>query len=184
MNQLSTLKMYAKNRKFPEAVKIGIVPNDWLNSAKDFANNLSNTSDVALQQREESNVKGTAIDNYDSLTTFYNQRYFDSMPLPSIITQLDGVHHLRFGVLNEGATIPFHIDEPFTLRFICVVQGSHKYHTETGNIYLMSEGEFWFINGSFKHSIENTSPGYRIALLGKFSRSTTNLSLINELLRA
>lgn len=180
---MNALKMYAKNRQMAQAVQLGRVSLNWLNYAIDLANSLENTSLAALEQREKMNVKGTEIENYNQLTEFYNQRYFEQVNLPEALTVLEGVHHLRFGVLEQGATIPFHLDEPYTLRFICMVKGSHKYHTETGAVFPMLEGEVWFINGSFKHSIENTSPGVRIALLGKFNRSESNLKLINELLR-
>jgi hypothetical protein len=182
MADINTLKLYAKNRKLPEVVKLGAVPAEWISYANALANALSNTSDQALQQREEMNVAGTEIEDYAGLTKFYNQRYLKDMTLPNEITRLEGVHHLRFGVLNEGAVIPSHIDEPYTLRFICMVAGSHKYHTESGLIYQMGVGDLWFINGSYKHSIENITPGTRIALLGKFDNSEYNIKLINELL--
>lgn len=182
MSNIKTLRLYAKNRLLPVAVKLSTVSKDWIAYAQKFANNLANTSDHALLQRTQQNIYGTEVEDYDTLTTFYNQRYFLDLDLPQEITKLEGVHHLRFGVLEQGATIPFHIDEPYNLRFICMVRGTHKYYSENDKCYPMSEGELWYINGSFKHSIENTSPGVRIALLGKFPPSEKNLRLINELL--
>ena len=182
MDDIKILKLYAKNRRMPEAVKLGTVSNNWLTYAKNFAESLPTTSDVALNQRVTMNVKGTEVEAYDSLTGFYNQKYFDQIDLPEIFSQLEGVHHLRFGVLQSSATIPFHLDEPYNLRFICMISGSHKYHVETGSSYVMEQGDLWFINGSYKHSVENNLQYDRIALLGKFANSEKNIRLINELL--
>lgn len=182
MSDIKTLKLYAKNRKLPVAVKLSSISKDWIEYAQKFVHSLPNTSNLALAQRTNQNVYGTEIVDYDSLTEYYNQRYFTGLDIPKEIAQLDNVHHLRFGILEQGATIPFHIDEPHNLRFICMIQGTHKYHSETGHSYEMSEGELWYINGSFKHSIENTSSDTRIALLGKFPPTDNNLRLIHELL--
>lgn len=182
MVDIKTLKLYAKNRKLPEAVKLSTVPKDWILYAQKFSNDLKNTSDEALEQRNNQHVYGTEIENYKHLTSFYNQRYFTNIELPEEIKRISGIHHLRFGVLEKDATIPFHLDEPYNQRFICLIQGTHKYYVEHGKTYDMHEGEFWYINGSFKHSIENTSTGTRIALLGKFPSTEENLRLINELL--
>jgi quercetin dioxygenase-like cupin family protein len=176
------LRLYAKNRKLPAAVKLGTISKDWIEYARIFSSKIANTSDAALSQRNKKNIYGTEIENYDSLTKFYNQRYFDNIDLPKEITQLNNVHHLRFGVLDFDKTLPFHLDEPYNLRFICIIQGSHDYYSEKGELYQMTEGELWFINGSFKHSVKNTSAGNRIALLGKFPPDDKNLKLINELL--
>jgi aspartyl/asparaginyl beta-hydroxylase (cupin superfamily) len=182
MSDIKTLKMYAKSKKLPQAVKLGTVALDWLDHAQTIATSAPNTNEQALNQRIEQNITGTEIVNYDQLTEFYNQRYINSIELPSEINMLQGVHHLRFGVLEEGKTIPFHLDEPYTLRFVCMIVGSHKFKFETGSEYLMKKGELWFINGSYKHSVENTFSGTRIALLGKFEHCEYNTRIINELL--
>lgn len=182
MQDVKTLRLYAQNRKLPNAVKIGTVSESWLTYAYTIARDLENTSDGALDQRTALGIKGTEVEGYDKLTEFYNQRYISKLILPNEIERLEGVHHLRFGVLDKGGTIPFHLDEPYTLRFICMIHGTHKFHVEDGSSYDMSPGELWFINGSYKHSIENTSPGTRFSLLGKFARNDTNMRMINELL--
>lgn len=180
MGDFKTLKLYAQNKKLPKVVKLGIVHDSWLKYAYQYASGLKNTSDFALEQRSALNIKGTEVDDYESLTGFYNQRYVSNISLPEEVKKLEGVHHLRFGVLERNGTIPFHLDEPYTLRFICMIHGTHRYHVETGETYDMAAGELWYINGSYKHSIENTSEHQRIALLGKFERNDNN---INELLR-
>jgi hypothetical protein len=166
----------------PVAVKLSTISNDWLEYAKKFANELENTSEVALSQRTEKNIYGTDIEDYSSLIAYYNQRYFTDLKLPEEISRIEEVHHLRFGVLEPNATIPFHLDEPYNLRFICLIQGSHIFYTENNLSYEMVPGELWYINGSFKHSVKNTSTDIRIALLGKFPPTVENLRLINELL--
>lgn len=182
MDDIRTLKLYAKNRKLPLAVKLGTISNEWITYAQNVACELSNTSDIALSQRSEMGVKGTDIENYESLVEVYNQRYCPDLTLPPEIENLNGVFHLRFGVLEKDGIIPYHLDEPFTLRFICIIQGSHNFCFENNNKFEMKAGELWYINGSYKHSVENTSHNTRIALLGKFANNETNIKLINELL--
>lgn len=182
MDDVRTLKLYAKNRKLPLAVNLGIISDEWVKYAQNVASDLNNTSDIALAQRVGMDVKGTSVENYESLVEIYNQRYCSNLSLPPEIEKLDGVCHLRFGVLETDGVIPYHLDEPYTLRFICIVQGSHKFHFENSNTFEMKVGELWYINGSYKHSVENTSGNTRIALLGKFANNETNIKLINELL--
>jgi len=181
-NMKKTLRLYAKNRMLPVAVKLSTISNDWVDYAKKFANELEDSSEIALSQRNEKNIYGTEIEDYSSLITYYNQRYFTDLRLPEEILRIKEVHHLRFGVLNPGKIIPFHLDEPYNLRFICLIQGSHTFYTENDLSYEMVPGELWYINGSFKHSVKNTSTDIRIALLGKFPPTVENLRLINELL--
>lgn len=182
MTDFKTLKLYAQNRKLPKAVKLGTVSDSWTTYANTLAKTMSNTSDIALAQREALGIKGTEVDNYNTLTEFYNQRYCGRLILPNEIEKLDGVSHLRFGVLAKDAVIPMHLDEPYTLRFLCIVNGSHNFEVETGEVYHMTKGELWFVNGSYKHSIKNTTDGERIALLGKYERSSSSMRRLNELL--
>jgi len=182
MSDIKTLKMYARNRKLPAAVKLSSISSEWISKFKSIADSIPNTSDIALAQRVEKDITGTEIINYDELTTAYNQRYIAELALPDEFLQLHGIHHLRFGVLEKDATIPFHLDEPYTLRFICIVHGTHTFCVENGTEYNMQTGELWFINGSFRHSVKNTSQHERIALLGKFDNSVDNVRIINELL--
>lgn len=182
MDRVKTLKLYAKNRRLPDAVCISNVPKEWIEYAYTRATNTNNTSDFALEQRTQKNIYGTGIEEYSELIKFYNQRYIDDLELPPEISKLEGVHHLRFGVLQPKSTIPMHLDEPYTLRFLCVISGEHNFVTELNNTYNMKAGELWFVNGSFKHSVENNTDSDRIALLGKFDNSENNLRLINELL--
>lgn len=182
MQDYKTLKLYAKNRKFAEAIKISMLPEEWILYARDLAVSLPDTNQTALKQREELGITGTEIEDYSNLVKFYSQRYVNSMSLPDQISQFENVHHLRFGILGHKETIPYHLDEPYTLRFIAMIEGAHKYRTETGVSFDMKAGELWFINGSYKHSIENVYHGTRIALLGKFDNSLFNLKILNELL--
>lgn len=182
MSDIQTLKAYAKGRKLPLTVFLGKADKEWTKETYEFFKTLPITSDIALAQREQLNVKGTEIVNYSELTNSYNQKYFNSsIVLPDQIKKLEGVFHLRFGVLNPNSIIPYHIDEPFTLRFMCLIKGSHVYKSEGIEIH-MSEGDIYYINGCYKHSIENNNNEERVALLGKFSFNPTNVEHLNELL--
>ena len=116
--------------------------------------------------------KNHFIDNYEVLE-HYDQKH-TNLKLPSVFDVFDEIHDLRYGILEPNKVIPSHIDAPDGHRFIAMLKGKHTYVTDNEHIE-MNQGELWFINSSFEHSIINSSTR-RIALLGKFKD-------VNELLR-
>ena len=84
---------------------------------------------------------------------------------------------MRYGILESKKKIPSHIDAPDGHRFIAVIQGSHVYNTDDLSIE-MNEGQVWFINSSYEHSVDNLSYKDRIALLGKFNDTTKLLRTV------
>lgn len=183
MKQIEILKMYAKNRRLPLAIKLGSISAEWMHFALDKFNSTKTTNEQALEQRQSADILGTEIDNYENLIGVYSQKYITyQLDLDPVFACMKGIHHLRFAVLEPRSTIPFHLDEPFTLRFVCMLEGRHTFKFETGDEYDMRSGDLWFINGSYRHSVENLQESKRVALLGKFQRNDENLRLINELL--
>ena len=83
------------------------------------------------------------------------------------------MYDLRYAILEKDKKIPWHVDIPKGHRFIAMLKGSHLYKVE-GNKHPieMLKGEIWFINASYRHEIENTTNGDRVALLGKFNDTT------------
>ena len=77
----------------------------------------------------------------------------------------------HFG-MYEGEAVP--LDMPMVNEGnIDKIAGGIPYKVE-GNKHPieMLKGEIWFINASYRHEIENTTNGDRVALLGKFNDTT------------
>lgn len=178
MSDIKTLRAYANGRKLPEFKLITNISKEWLEYAYQEYLRTPISSDYAKEQREADGILGTEVEEYEDLTTYYNQSYVDNILFPEEFNLLDGLHHIRFGELKHSSTIPFHIDEPFTLRTLCVIKGEHKFISETGAETMMYPGEWYFVNGCFKHSVINTGDCDRIAVLSKYNISDHNVSII------
>jgi hypothetical protein len=183
MSDIKTLKAYAEGRKLPPFKLLARLPNKWIEYVHDIYTQTPISDEHARQQREHDRIIGTKVENYDSLTQFYNQLYPSSITTHELYNTLSEPHHFRFGRLKSRSTIPMHLDEPFTLRGLCVIKGQHRFVCETGHSVVMNPGELYFLNGCFRHSVENTLDSDRIALLNKFRLNLTNKNtLLNELL--
>jgi len=182
MNNIKTLRAYANGRKLPMIKLIGNVSENWLEDAFRVYESTPITSDYAKAQREKDRILGTKVDKYEELTEYYNQLHPDSLSLPEEYHLLEGAHHLRFGELKANNTISMHLDEPYTLRGVCVIRGQHEFILEDGSLVVMNPGELYFVNGCYKHSVRNTLNIVRVALLNKFFLTKTNIKVLNELL--
>lgn len=178
MDKKQILKLYALNRKFPTAIRIGIVENSWIQYAINFEKTLSPSKGESYEYRASQNIPGTEIDDINSLRRFYYQKITEDLKLHTLISQFDNVHHVRFAMLDPLAKIPMHLDDPRYLRFICMLEGSHTYIPEKGDPIHMSAGEVWFVNGSYRHSVENNSDSPRLAILGNFDNNEKNSNII------
>jgi hypothetical protein len=180
MNDIKTLRAYVKGRQLPAFLLLGKVKKEWLDYAYSVYSNTPVSSDYAKYQREKDGIKGTTVEAFDELTTYYNQLYTNELTLPNEYNILSGIHHLRFGKLEANSTLPFHLDEPFTLRCLCVIQGRHTFMSETGDSVVMEPGELYFVNGCYKHSVKNSDAADRVALLGKYCVNRANLRSIKN----
>lgn len=183
MSDIKTLRAYAEGRKLPAFKLLAVLPDPWIEYAYRVYSKTPISSDRAKEQRERDHILGTTVEGYDTLTEFYNQLYPNELNYHEAYDMLIGAHHFRFGELKVGHTVPMHLDEPFTLRGLCVIRGQHKFTVETGESVIMNPGELYFVNGCYKHSVENVSDIDRIALLNKFELNDHNVSILkNELL--
>jgi hypothetical protein len=180
MNDIKTLKAYVNGRKLPAFLLLGKVKKEWVDYAYSVYVNTPISSNYAKYQREKDGIKGTTVEAFDELTTYYNQLYTNELTLPNEYNILSGIHHLRFGKLEANSTIPFHLDEPFTLRCLCVIEGCHTFMSETGESVIMKPGELYFVNGCYKHSVRNSDTTVRIALLGKYPVTNANIRSIKN----
>jgi hypothetical protein len=182
MDKKEIVKLYASNRKFPAAIKIGKINREWIDYALKLESQLPESKGESYEYRASQNIPGTEIDDINGLRKFYSQKLTSDLNLPDEIAQFEGLHHLRFARLESNSTIPEHLDDPRYLRFICVLKGSHRYVPEKNNDVLMSEGELWFVNGSYRHSVENLQNQDRVALLGNFSNNEKNNLILKGLI--
>lgn len=179
-SDIKTLRAYAEGRKLPTFKLLAELPTSWIEYAYDVYTKTPVSSDLARNARESAGILGTRVDEYDSLTEYYNQSCVDQISLDESYNTLSGAYNFRFGSLKHNSVIPMHIDEPFSIRGICVIRGSHKFTFENGDVIEMFPGELYFINGCYRHSVENTSPADRVALLNNFTLNEHNVSIINR----
>ena len=59
---------------------------------------------------------------------------------------MEGVHDLRFAELGGDEFLPLHLDDPWSLRFLVMLEGSHDFVAEEETIPMYSK-QIWFING-------------------------------------
>lgn len=182
MNDIKTLRAYAKGRKLPVFKLLAIIPESWISYAYQVYSKTPISSDHAKEQRERDNILGITVEKYEYLTEYYNQLHPENLVISDAYNILDDAHSFRFGELKSKSTIPMHIDEPFSLRGLCVMSGQCKFVVETGDSVVMSPGELYFINGCYRHSVINDTDSTRIALLNKFTLTEENVRKLNELL--
>lgn len=180
MSDIKDLRAYARQRKLPKAILIGSVDTSWISSALEHCNTLGPGLYNAVSERNQSDIYGTEV-NYQQIKNIYDQKKIPefAIGLDPLINMFQGIDHLRYAILQPGSTIPAHIDSPYSLRFICMLQGNHTMEVE-GDSHYMVEGQLWFVNGSYKHSIINNHSRVRIALLGNFSYNDYNVNILKK----
>ena len=157
-------KQLVLNRKLPRYKFIDNLSMEFILSGLADCENKRSTINVTKKNNH-------FIDEYEVLE-HYDQKH-TNLELPSTFNVFGEIHDLRYGILEPNKVIPPHVDAPDGHRFIALLKGKHTYITGDDKIE-MNQGELWFINSSFEHSIINSSTR-RIAMLGKFKD-------VNELL--
>lgn len=157
-------KQLVLNRKLPRYKFIDNLSMEFILSGLADCENKHSTINVTKKNNH-------FIDEYEVLE-HYDQKH-TNLELPSMFNVFGEIHDLRYGILEPNKVIPSHVDAPDGHRFIALLKGKHTYITGDDKIE-MNQGELWFINSSFEHSIINSSTR-RIAMLGKFKD-------VNELL--
>jgi hypothetical protein len=181
MPNIKDLRAYATARKLPKTVYLGNINPVWKNNIIDHCLSLQTELLTTFTERNNTEIYGTSVYDYNALTEIYDQRKIkvDGILLDELINTLPEVSHLRYALLNGSSTIPEHIDDPYHLRFICMLSGQHIFNSE-GTLTTMKENELWFVNGAYRHSVENTANTVRIALLGNFELNDISKEMLNK----
>ena len=180
MTDLETLKKFAKCRKLPKIIYLGNTSQEWKDYAINIAENTSDSLDYSIKNRTSSPLPGSKTDDYSVLTSIYSQRnVFDDIDIPECLSDFEDIHNIRFAILKPKSSVPEHLDSPETYRLISVIKGQHDVWSE-GEKFPMNEGEVYFINGCFKHKVDNLTDIERVAFLAKMPITGKNT---NELLR-
>ena len=165
-------KQIILNRKLPHVVR---VPYDINYKSLLELMPTKNTVDEAIKERNNQ-PDYLAYDDYSAMGS-YQQRHLNSTK--DFGFGFGEMYHVRFAIIEPGKELPTHFDSPHDLRFIIMLQGEHLYHVE-GKTYHMKEGESWFVNASYLHSVENTGDVDRIAILAKCKATKENREKIME----
>jgi len=158
MLQYKYRKQLLINRKLPRYKFIDNLSIEFILSGLADCESKRSTVDITKRNNH-------FIDKYEVLE-HYDQKH-TTLKLPSVFDIFGDVYDLRYGILEPNKIIPPHVDTPDGHRFIALLKGKHTYVTDDEKIE-MNQGELWFINSSFEHSIIN-SDTRRIAMLGKFN---------------
>ena len=170
MEKMKTLRQYAKAKKLPLVKHMGNVDGEWVDYALGICGQSKITTEKTIEGRT---VYGTELpEERDDIQ--YEQKHVNDMSLPDTITKMEGVHDLRFAELGGDEFLPLHLDDPWSLRFLVMLEGSHDFVAEEETIPMYSK-QIWFINGSHLHGVKNHSNKTRTALLGKWSFNEENI---------
>ena len=174
MSNIQTLKALALGRKMPSVIYLGQAEDNIIDSLLDLSNNIESNLDVSIERRFENPLPRSETDDYSVLNGKYTQKNIDqSVDLGNILNTFEDIHNVRFGVLGVGNSVPFHLDDPFTYRLLVMLQGMHVWQDETQKV-TMSEGDIFWVNGCYKHSVHNIGDIDRIALLAKMPITEKN----------
>lgn len=177
MNDIKTLRQYARCRKLPLVKLLGTVSAEWTQLALTACEKSEFSNDQAYDRRSQKNLIGTRVENYTKLVQFYSQKIPTNLTLDPVFKKIENITDLRFAILQPRSQIPHHIDDPSKLRFICMLQGEHVFSISEIQVR-MKRHELWYVNGSFPHAVSNELETERICLLGNFSISGSNLKII------
>lgn len=176
---IKTLRQYASMRKkFPSVMLLGNIKK----SLQDDLLKLSKTTPVSNNRSIDlrSGVYGVEYDNTSPAGKTYNQKHIDEFIIGiEVLNTFTNKTEWRFAELDGYSDIPMHLDDPYSYRFLIVLEGSHEFETETETVTMLP-GDVYFINGAYRHAVHNINPERRIALLGKMEINEHN----TEILRA
>lgn len=174
---IKALRQYAKLKKLPGVIKLGIISNKLCDHLCELSKGAEITNERSIENRQ--GIYGVEHDNTSPVGKTYNQKHIDNWIidiecLNSFIEKYDW----RFAELEPQGIIPMHLDDPYSYRFLAVVNGSHVFGLENKK-FIMNSGDVYFINSAYKHTVENTSKDIkRVALLGKMKINEHNTKLL------
>ena len=177
---IKTLRQYAKLRKLPGLIKLGTLSQKINSDLLKLSITSEVTNDRAVENRK--GIYGVEHNESTPLGKTYNQKHVDESIIGiDCLTAFEGKTDWRFAEMDANSSIPMHLDDPYTYRFIVMIEGEHIFYTDCQKYEKvnMSKGDVYFVNPAYKHSVKNKDTK-RIALLGKIEINEYN----TELLRA
>jgi|TARA_B110000259_G_scaffold180043_1_gene220272 quercetin dioxygenase-like cupin family protein len=179
-NDIKALRQYAKLKKLPGVIKLGTISNKLCNQLCDLAKHAEITNERSIENRQ--GTYGVEHDNTSPAGKTYNQKHIDNLTI-----DIEWLHifkekyNWRFAELEPQGIIPMHLDDPYSYRFLAVINGNHIFSLEspTNQKIIMNTGDVYFVNSAHKHSVENTAKDLkRVALLGEMKINEHNTKLL------
>jgi mannose-6-phosphate isomerase-like protein (cupin superfamily) len=173
---IKTLRQYARLRKLPEAIQLGSIDEQFIQDCLQVLPATPVSNERASENRE--GIYGVEHDNTTPLGKTYNQRHIDdSIPGIECLKEYINTYEWRFAELQPQASIPEHLDDPYSYRFIVMLEGTHDF-VANNKTTVMSKGQVWFVNSAYHHSVYNKENNTRIAILGKMNVNDHNTRLL------
>ena len=176
-DKIKILRQFAKMRKlFPSVLHLGIVNEKTVNELLRLAKDTPISNDRAINLR--SGIYGVEHDNTSPVGKTYNIKYIDDFIVDiEVLNIFKNKTEWRFADLDAYSSIPRHLDNPYTYRFLVLLQGSHKFETEIETI-IMTASNIYFINSAYRHAVYNITDKKRVVLLGKMEINEHNTRLL------
>jgi quercetin dioxygenase-like cupin family protein len=179
-NDIKALRQYAKLKKLPGVIKLGTISNELCDQLCNLSKHSEITNVKAIANRK--GTYGVEHDDTSPAGKTYNQKHIDNWTIDiECLNDFEGKYEWRFAELEPQGIIPMHLDDPYSYRFLAVVNGNHTFNLEspTDQKIIMNTGDVYFVNSAHKHSVENTAKDLkRIALLGKMEINEHNTKLL------
>ena len=173
---IKTLRQYARLRKLPEVIELGSIDQSLIEDCLELLPSVPVSNERASEARE--GIYGVEHDNTTPLGKTYNQRHIDDfIPEIQCLENYINTYEWRFAELQPHASIPEHLDDPYSYRFIVMLKGTHNF-SANNNTVTMSEGQVWFVNSAYHHSVYNNNDTTRIAILGKMEVNEHNTRIL------
>ena len=173
---IKTLRQYATLRKLPPVIKLGTISDNIKNDLLKLFKTTPISNELSSERRQ--GIYGVEHDNTTPLGKTYNQRHITDFIIGiDCLNDFINKHEWRFADLQPKSSIPNHLDDPYSYRTNIVLKGEHEF-TTNDKTYIMQEGQVWFINSAYHHSVYNNTDDVRIALLGKMDVNEHNTRLL------
>ena len=175
---IRTLRQYAKLRKLPGLIKLGTLSQKINSDLLKLSTTAEITNNKAVENRK--GIYGVEHDDSTPLGKTYNQKHVDEWIIAiDCLNAFEGKTDWRFAEMDANSSIPMHLDDPYTYRFIVMIEGEHIFYTDCQKYEKvnMSKGDVYFVNPAYRHGVENLNQT-RIALLGKMKINEYNTELL------
>ena len=173
---MQTLRQYAKLKKLPGVIKLGNIDTETQQQLLNLFMHTPVSNKTASDNRK--GIYGVEHNDTTPLGKTYNQRHLSNTVTEiGCLKEYINIHEWRFADMQPKSSIPTHLDDPYSYRFIVMLQGKHEF-TYNEDCVTMQEKEVWFVNSAYHHSVYNNTDNIRIALLGKIDVNDHNTGLL------